>query len=88
MSRHNYEYVIWVSEPSREHLEHEGNNPKVNIWCTLTHGSIIDPFFFDEDIVTGSSFPDMLENYAFPQLNNNLIQLDNVPVHFAHTVRD
>jgi hypothetical protein len=49
--------------------------------------SIIGPFFFDDDIVTGNSLPGILENYAFPQLNS-LVLLDTVPIHFAHTVRD
>jgi hypothetical protein len=33
----------------------------------------------------------MLENYALPQLNNSnnpILQLDDEPVHFAHTVCD
>jgi hypothetical protein len=34
----------------------------------------------------------MLENYAFPQLNNNnnnlILELEGAPVQFAHIVRD
>jgi hypothetical protein len=81
--------VMWGSEPTKEHLEHEQDSPKVNMLCTLTDGRVSDPVFFDADIITSISFVDKLENYALPQLNNNLIlQLDNVPVRFAHIVHN
>jgi hypothetical protein len=41
------------------------------VWWALTHEKVICPFFFDDNIITSNSFLDMLENYAFPQLNNN-----------------
>jgi hypothetical protein len=73
-------------------LEHQQECPKVNMWCALTHESIIGLYFFDEDIITSNSFLHMLENYALPQLNskNNLtiLQLDETPLHFSHIVHD
>jgi hypothetical protein len=65
--------VIWGNEPPEEHLEHEWDNPEVNMWCSLAYERVISPFFFDEDIITSNSFLDMLEYYVLPQLNNNLI---------------
>jgi hypothetical protein len=80
--------VIWGSEPPREHLEYEWDSPKVNVWYVLTHERVIGPYFFDEDIITRSSFIQILENYALLQLKNNnlLLKLDGIPVHFAHII--
>jgi hypothetical protein len=45
------------------------------------------PIFY-VDIITHNSFPDMLENYALLQLNNNnlILQLDGAPVYFTHAI--
>lgn len=43
-------------------LECEQDNPKVNMRCALTYEGVIVPLFFDEDIMTSSSFWDMLGN--------------------------
>jgi hypothetical protein len=90
VNRHNC--AIWVSEPPREQLEHVRDSPKVNVRCALTYERVICPFFSDEDIITSSSFLDVLGNYALPQINNNssslIVQLDGASVHFAHPVRD
>lgn len=83
--------VIWVSEPSREHLEYEQNSPKVNVWCVLTHERVVTLFCFDEDITTSNSFLDMLKNYALPQLSssdNLILQLDGEPAYVAHIDHD
>jgi hypothetical protein len=64
------------------------------MWYVLTHEKkVISPFFFDEYIITSSSFLDMLENCALPQFSNNnnndlIPQLEGAPVYFAHTVLD
>jgi hypothetical protein len=64
----------------------------MNVWCLLVHKRVISQCFFDEDIIKSNSFLDMMESYALPQLNNKnnnlILQLDGVPVHFAHTVHD
>jgi hypothetical protein len=57
----------------------------------LTHERVITLFSYDEDIITSSSFLDVLKNYAVPYLSNNdnlILQLDGAPVYFAHIVRD
>jgi hypothetical protein len=66
-----HKYIIWGSEPLREHSEHELVSPKVNVWCVLTHEKSLAHFLFDEDIVTTSLFLDILENYGLPELNRN-----------------
>jgi hypothetical protein len=90
VGRHNC--VIWGSVPPREHLEHERDRHKANVWCALTHERFIGPFFFDGDIITSNSFLDMLENYALPKLsiinNNFILQLDSASVHSDHILHD
>jgi hypothetical protein len=54
-----HDCVAWGIEPLREHSEHERDSPEVNVWCALTHEKVIGRVFFDEDIITSSSFPDM-----------------------------
>jgi hypothetical protein len=57
-----------------------------NVWCAVTHKRVIGPFFFNENIVTSTSFLDKLENYALLQVNNNNLtfQMDGAPVQFAN----
>jgi hypothetical protein len=59
------------SELHREHLEHEQDTPKFNVWCALTCERLNGLFFFDEDIITSNSLLDMLEDHALPELKNN-----------------
>jgi hypothetical protein len=42
VSRHNC--IIWDSEPPREHLGHERDRPKANVWCSLTHERVSSQF--------------------------------------------
>jgi hypothetical protein len=74
--------AIWGTHPPREHLERDRDSDKVNAWHALTCERVISPFFFVEDIITSSSFLDVLENYALLQLNNNslVVQMDGAPV--------
>jgi hypothetical protein len=57
--RHNC--LISGSDPRREHLERERDNPTVNVLYWLTHETVMCPFFFDEDISTGNSLLNILE---------------------------
>jgi hypothetical protein len=54
---------IFGSEPRGKHVEHEWDNPEVNVLCWLTHETVICPFVFDENASTGNSFLDVLEAY-------------------------
>jgi hypothetical protein len=51
-------------------MEHVRDSPKVNVWCGVMCNMIIAPFLFAEKTVTGSSYLDMLQLYAFPQLEH------------------
>jgi hypothetical protein len=73
--------VTFDSEPMTEHLEHEQDSPKLNVWCVLTHERVISQFFFDENIITSNSFLDTLEGCA-------LLQLNNASVHPAYIVHE
>jgi hypothetical protein len=63
----------------------------MNVWCTSTHERVITVLFFDEDIITSSSFLDMLENCTLLQLSNTsnlILTMDSAPARFAHFVHD
>lgn len=68
VNRHNVR--IWGSQQPHSVMEHVRDSPKVNVWCGVMCNMIIRPFFFAEKIVTGSSYLDMLQLYAFPQLEH------------------
>lgn len=56
---------------------HGWESPEVNVWP-----------IFHVDISTCNSFPEMLENHALSQLNNNnlILQMDGARVHFTHVI--
>jgi hypothetical protein len=74
------------SKPPREHLEHEQHSPNVNMWCVLKRERVTGQLFLGEDIITSNSFLEIWENYAPLQLNNPILLLDSVSVHFVHNV--
>ncbi|GFS66285.1 DUF4817 domain-containing protein [Trichonephila clavipes] len=79
------------SEQPHAVLELQRSSEKVNVWCGLLHDRILGTFFFSEKTVTSSTYLDMLEIYAFPQLQdlqpNVLFQQDGAPPHWVLTVR-
>lgn len=91
VNRHNCR--IWGTENPHEDMEHERDSPKVNVWCTLGRDQIIGPYFFEDRIINGGIYLDMLQNYFIPQLeqfdlkDNIVFQLDGAPFHFALCVR-
>jgi hypothetical protein len=82
--RHNC--VVWGSKPTREYLEQELDDPKVNLWWALTYEKVLVQFFFYKYY----SFSDMLENYTLPQLTTTIFRfsLDGASVYFVHTLRE
>jgi hypothetical protein len=82
---------IWGSQQPHSVMEHVRDSPKVNVWCGVMCNTIIGPFFFAEKIVTGSSYLDMLQLYAFPQLEhlqpNVFFHQDGAPPHWSLDVR-
>ncbi|KAJ4439385.1 hypothetical protein ANN_07507 [Periplaneta americana] len=65
--------------------------PKVNVWCCVMVDRIIGPFIFAEQKVNATSYKDMLELFAIPQLfelqPTVFVQQDGAPLHWALEVR-
>jgi len=66
VNRHNER--IWGTEDSHEIVEHVRDSPKLNVFCAVSSVKVYGPFCFIEPIVTGISYPDMVEKYLAPQL--------------------
>lgn len=83
---------IWGSQRPHFVREHVRDSPKVNVWCCIAYDTLIGPFFFHEQTVTGNVYLDMLENYAYPQLEafqpNVIFQQDGAPPHWTLFVRE
>jgi hypothetical protein len=87
---HRHNIRIWGHEHPHAIAEHEHDNPKINVWCGLAHDRVIGPFFLAERTVTSTTYLDMLELFAVPQIggNNVIFQQDGAPPHFANIVRE
>ncbi|GBM49557.1 hypothetical protein AVEN_1888-1 [Araneus ventricosus] len=68
LNKHNWR--LWGSENPHEVQEVERNSPKINVWCALSHDTVIGPFFFAETSVTANIYLDMLQIYAIPQMQH------------------
>lgn len=82
---------IWGSQNPHTIREKVRDSPKVNVWCGLMCNRIIGPFFFAEKTVTGATYLDMLQMFAFPQVEdlqpNIWFQQDGAPPHWSLDVR-
>ncbi|GBN11579.1 hypothetical protein AVEN_178254-1 [Araneus ventricosus] len=82
---------IWGLENPHAVLEQVRDSPKVNMWCGLLHDRIIGPFFFSEVTVRFDNYLDMLEIFAFPQIEdlqpNIIFQRNGAPPHWSLEVR-
>ena len=90
VNRHNT--VFWGTENPRVVYEHERASPKVNVWCCVTVGGVIGPYFFNEPTVNSVNYLDMLESYAMDEIPLNIrrtgyFQQDGAPAHYANIVR-
>ncbi|PNF28274.1 hypothetical protein B7P43_G06511 [Cryptotermes secundus] len=89
VNRHNVR--IWGTQNPHAQIEHERDSPKINVFCAVSQQKVYGPFFFAEATVTGNTYPDMLENWLFPQLANDsndyIFQLDGAPPHFHRNAR-
>jgi hypothetical protein len=65
-NRHNCR--ILGSKNPQQVIEYERDTPKLIVWLGLHKHGVIGPFFFMESTVTGHSYLDMLENFAFQQI--------------------
>jgi hypothetical protein len=70
----------WGSQQPHSVMEHVRGSPRANVWCGVMRHMIIGPLFFAEKTVTGSSYLDMLQLYAFPQQ-------DRAPLHWPLDVQ-
>lgn len=91
INRHNVR--IWGTRKPTETLKMRRNSPKVNVWCALTTERVIGPFFFAESTVTATTYLDMLEHYAVPQIKHLqrehlFFQQDGAPPHWGLEVRE
>ncbi|GFW98498.1 DUF4817 domain-containing protein [Trichonephila clavipes] len=90
VNKHNVRF--WGSEQPHAVRELQRSSEKVNVWSGLLHVCILGPFFFSDKTVTSSAYLDMLEIYAFSQLQdlqpNVLFQQDGAPPHWGLTVRE
>ena len=59
------------------------------VWCGLSSNRLFGPNFFDET-VTGSTYRQMLVDYAWPQLQHKRLyfQHDGAAPHYAVVVRE
>lgn len=87
VNKHNCR--IWGSENPHIYQEYVRDSPKVTVWCAISRRKMYGPFFFAEPTVNSAAYIDMLEQFFFPQLEqDNLIgnvyfQQDGAPPHFA-----
>ncbi|KAJ4447807.1 hypothetical protein ANN_09815 [Periplaneta americana] len=88
VNRHNCR--IWGSENPHVVRELERDSPKINVWCGLTHETVIGPFFFCvENTINGNVYLDMLQHYAIPQIPQGYVfQQNRAPPHYALHVTD
>jgi transposase len=86
---HSHNIRMWGQEHPHAIVEHERDSPKINVWCGLAHDQVIGPIFFAECTVKSTTYLDMLELFAVPQIGGNsvIFQQDGSPPHFANIVR-
>lgn len=83
---------IWGSENPHEMVQIQRDSPKVNVFCAISRRKVYGLFFFDGPSVTGASYLNMLEQWLFPQLEENepenfSFQQDGAPPHWHNEVR-
>jgi hypothetical protein len=83
---------IWGTAHPHTTTEHERDSPKQNVFCAIFFTNIYRSSFFAETTVSGFSYLDMLENWLFPQLNqdsdDHIFQQDGALPHFYREVRE
>lgn len=89
VNRHNVR--IWATENPTAVIEHERDSPKLNVFCAISVTKVYGPFFFMEKTVTGITYLDMLQNWLFPQIEDDsddfIFVQDGAPPHFSQHVR-
>jgi len=89
VSRHNVR--IWGFENPHEIVQHGRDSPKINVFSAVSVRKIYGPFFFEGNTVTRNSYLEMLQDWLFPQLNEDfedfIFQQDGAPPHWHNQVR-
>jgi len=62
---------IWGLENPHEIVQHERDSLKINVFCAVSVRKIYGPFFFEGNTVTGNSYLEMLQDWLFPQMNED-----------------
>ena len=72
-------------------IEHVPCTPQVNVWCGLLHDGFVGPNLFAENTVTSTIYMNVLEGFAFPQIEDLqpdiVFQQDGTHPHSAFAVR-
>ena len=82
---------IWGSENPREFVQSEGDATKLNVFCALSWRKVYGSFLFVEANITGMTYLDMLQEWLFHQLQDQLNfiwQQDGAPPHWHNLLRD
>ncbi|GBM23516.1 hypothetical protein AVEN_153089-1 [Araneus ventricosus] len=64
VNKHNCR--IWGSENPHVLQGVERNSSNINVWCALSHDTVIGPFFFAETSVMANIYLEKLQIYAIP----------------------
>ena len=82
---------IWGTENPYSVHEEVMNSPGIMAWCAMSEDRIIGPYFFENGNVTGASYRNMLNDYAFPRFqnlrNDYIFQQDGAPAHTFNLVK-
>ena len=82
---------IWGLENPHENVQHERDSPQINVFSAVSVRKIYGPFFSEGNNVTGNLYLEMLQDWLFPQLNEDsedfIFQQDGAPPHWHSQVR-
>ncbi|GFV37018.1 putative transposable element [Trichonephila clavipes] len=89
---------IWSEANPQVYVETPLHPEKLTVWCALSAGGIIGPYFFKNDeghnvTVNGDRYRTMITNFFIPELNNHdvqelLFQQDGATCHTARATID
>ena len=81
--------VYWSTENPHAKFSVTNTEEGTMVWCGLSSNGLLGPYFFDET-VTGSTYRQMLVDYAWPQLQGKRLyfQHDGAAPHYAVIVRE
>ena len=87
INRHNCCY--WASTNQHEKLPVPDLHKRVMVWCGLTSGGLIGPYFFDQN-VNARSYLAMLNDFLWPKVKRRgmIFQQDGASSHYAIVVRN